>query len=40
VFRVFNRHLPEGQIDKVRDALPEDIRAIWPEREVVVLVSS
>jgi uncharacterized protein (DUF2267 family) len=40
VFRVLNRHLPEGQIDKVRDALPEDIRAIWPEREVVVLVSS
>ena len=40
VFRVLNWHLPEGQIDKVRDALPEEIRAIWPQREVVVLVSS
>jgi uncharacterized protein (DUF2267 family) len=40
VFRVLNRHLPDGQIDKVRDALPEEIRAIWPEREVVVLVRS
>jgi uncharacterized protein (DUF2267 family) len=40
VFRVLHRHLPEGQIDKVRGALPEEIRAIWPEREGVVLVRS
>jgi uncharacterized protein (DUF2267 family) len=30
VFGTLTRHLPEGQIRKVRDALPEDVRAIWP----------
>ena len=32
VFNVLNRHLPEGQVRKVREALPEEVRAIWPER--------
>lgn len=29
VFGVLTRHLPEGQIRKVRDSLPEEIRALW-----------
>ncbi|QRM27955.1 DUF2267 domain-containing protein [Microvirga sp. VF16] len=31
VFTVLTRHIPEGQIQKVRHALPEDIRVLWPE---------
>ena len=31
VFDVLTRHLPEGQVGKVRDALPEDVRALWHE---------
>jgi uncharacterized protein (DUF2267 family) len=30
VLGVLNRHVPEGQIAKVRQALPRDIRALWP----------
>jgi len=29
VFRVLSRHVPEGQISKVHDALPRDIRDAW-----------
>ena len=29
VFGVLNRHVPEGQLRKVREALPEDMRALW-----------
>ncbi|RXH04872.1 DUF2267 domain-containing protein [Bradyrhizobium vignae] len=29
VFNVLSRHLTAGQIEKVREALPEDVRAIW-----------
>ncbi|WP_407112804.1 DUF2267 domain-containing protein [Bradyrhizobium sp. LMG 9283] len=29
VFNVLSRHLTAGQIEKVRQALPEDVRAIW-----------
>ncbi|MEZ0171553.1 DUF2267 domain-containing protein [Microvirga sp. TS319] len=32
VFAVLTRHLPEGQVEKVRHALPEDVRAIWPTK--------
>ncbi|HEU6441915.1 MAG TPA: DUF2267 domain-containing protein [Microvirga sp.] len=32
VFTVLTRHLPEGQVEKVRHALPEDIRTLWPAR--------
>ena len=31
VFSVLNRHIPKGQIDKVRQALPESVRQLWPE---------
>jgi uncharacterized protein (DUF2267 family) len=29
VFDVLSRHLPAGQVGKVRDALPEEVRDIW-----------
>ena len=29
VFQVLSRHIPPGQIDKVQDALPKDLRAFW-----------
>jgi len=29
VFGVLTRHIPEGQIIKVQDALPRDIRQVW-----------
>ncbi len=32
VFAALSRHLPEGQVEKVRHAMPEDVRDIWPER--------
>ncbi len=31
VFGVLTRHIPEGQLRKVRHALPDSIRALWPE---------
>jgi uncharacterized protein (DUF2267 family) len=31
VFRTLSRHVNRGQIDKVRHALPEELRAIWPD---------
>ena len=31
VFAVLSRHMPEGQLRKVREALPEDVRALWIE---------
>jgi uncharacterized protein (DUF2267 family) len=30
VFRVLSRHVERGQVDKVRNALPEEVRALWP----------
>jgi uncharacterized protein (DUF2267 family) len=30
VFTVLSRHVNRGQIDKVRDALPEQVRNLWP----------
>jgi uncharacterized protein (DUF2267 family) len=29
VFRVMNRHISAGRLDKVRQSLPEDIRCLW-----------
>ena len=29
VFAVLSHHIPEGQIDKVRDSLPQEIRDFW-----------
>jgi len=31
VFGVLSHHIPKGQVDKVRRALPEDVRELWPE---------
>jgi len=31
VFRVLTRHIGLGQSAKVRDALPKEIQALWPE---------
>ena len=29
VFGVLTRHLPEGQVAKVRESLPQEVRALW-----------
>lgn len=29
VFNVLTRHIAHGQVEKVRDALPEDVRNLW-----------
>ncbi|HYM19261.1 MAG TPA: DUF2267 domain-containing protein [Micropepsaceae bacterium] len=31
VFAILARHLAKGQAVKVRNALPEEVRALWPE---------
>jgi uncharacterized protein (DUF2267 family) len=31
VMRTLNRHVTQGQVKKVRDALPKGVRALWPE---------
>ena len=33
VFRVLSRHISEGQINKVRDALPKSVRQMWVSAE-------
>lgn len=33
VMATLSRHLPEGQVRNVRDALPKDLRALWSEAE-------
>ena len=33
VFRVLSRHISEGQISKVRDALPKSLRVMWASAE-------
>lgn len=33
VFRVLSRHIPIGEIEKVQDTLPRDIRAYWLDAE-------
>jgi uncharacterized protein (DUF2267 family) len=35
VFAVLNHHVDPGQIEKVRQALPTDVRDLWPKREIV-----
>jgi len=30
---VLSRHISEGQINKVRDALPKSLRKLWEEAE-------
>lgn len=34
VFAVLNRHLDKGQVGKVYNALPADLREFWPKREI------
>lgn len=31
VFQVLDHHLDPGQVDNVRMAMPEDVRAMWPQ---------
>jgi uncharacterized protein (DUF2267 family) len=31
VFRAMNRHVSRGQVDKIRQSLPEDIRRLWAD---------
>jgi uncharacterized protein (DUF2267 family) len=33
VFRVLSRHISEGQVNKVRDALPKGLRQMWESAE-------
>jgi uncharacterized protein (DUF2267 family) len=33
VFGVLSRHLPRGQVDKIKDALPEKLRQSWTSTE-------
>jgi len=37
VFGVLSRHIPRGQIAKVQDALPADLRAFWVAAEESVV---
>jgi uncharacterized protein (DUF2267 family) len=30
VFQVLNRHVEPNQVEKVRRALPEEVRELWP----------
>jgi uncharacterized protein (DUF2267 family) len=30
VFAIISHHVNRGQIDKVRESLPDEVRAIWP----------
>jgi uncharacterized protein (DUF2267 family) len=38
VFGVLNRHISEGQIRKVCDALPRSIRQMWDEQDRLLIV--
>jgi uncharacterized protein (DUF2267 family) len=31
VFHILSRHMNRGQVEKVRNALPEEVRNIWPD---------
>ncbi|MCA1369715.1 DUF2267 domain-containing protein [Bradyrhizobium sp. BRP14] len=31
VFHVLSHHLDPGEIRKIRDSLPQDVRALWPD---------
>lgn len=33
VFGVLTRHMPEGQIAKTRNALPKELRTMWPNAD-------
>jgi uncharacterized protein (DUF2267 family) len=31
IFEMLTRHLPEGQVQKIRDAVPSEVRALWSD---------
>ncbi|WP_456843254.1 DUF2267 domain-containing protein [Bradyrhizobium sp. USDA 4486] len=33
VFRVLNHHIDPNQAEKVRHALPEEVRSLWPAQD-------
>jgi uncharacterized protein (DUF2267 family) len=33
VFALLSRHLPPGQVEKIRQSLPQDLRAVWSSSE-------
>jgi uncharacterized protein (DUF2267 family) len=35
VLKVITAHVSEGQIEKIKQALPKDLRALWPEARQV-----
>ena len=35
VFAVLDRHLDKGQVEKLCQALPADLREFWPKREIM-----
>src|SRR5438067_5265966 len=39
VFRVLSRHISEGQINKVRDALPKSLRQMWVTAEDPTIIA-
>jgi uncharacterized protein (DUF2267 family) len=39
VFKVLSRHVSQGQIDHVKQALPKPVRQMWDEQEAPELVS-
>jgi uncharacterized protein (DUF2267 family) len=39
VLRLLSRHISEGQINKVRDALPKTLRRLWEEAEDPTIIS-
>ncbi|HEX3422039.1 MAG TPA: DUF2267 domain-containing protein [Sphingomicrobium sp.] len=39
VLRLLSRHISEGQINKVRDALPKSLRRLWEEAEDPTILS-
>lgn len=39
VFRLLSRHISEGQVSKVRDALPKSLRQLWESAEDPSLVA-
>ena len=39
VFRVLSRHISEGQVNKVREALPKGLRQMWESAEDPMLMA-
>ncbi len=39
VFRVLSRHISEGQVSKVRDALPKSLRQMWESAEDPTIIA-